>query len=94
MVPSLLKMMGNPAIDHLANMSALELIWYGLIALILLKVVGGFIWEAIYNLYFHPLRKFPGPWLAAWHNASKDQKLLVQESKTNLSSRFVFRTGS
>lgn len=86
--------MGDLTVNQLNNMSTRELLWLGLSALILLRVIGGFIWRVIYDLYFHPLRKFPGPWLAAWSNASKDQKLFAQGPKTDFSSRLVFPTGS
>jgi hypothetical protein len=51
-----------------------ELIWVACLSIGLITV-GDFIWRMVYNRYFHPLKRYPGPWLAsitrlwlAWHH--------------------------
>ena len=54
-------------IDHLIATSR-EHLWASLLGLFFVNVVGFYVWGIVYNLYFHPLRKFPGPLLARASN--------------------------
>ena len=54
-------------IDQLIATSR-EHLWAILLGLFFVNVVGFYVWGIVYNLYFHPLRKFPGPLLARASN--------------------------
>ncbi|KAE9371758.1 benzoate 4-monooxygenase cytochrome P450 [Stipitochalara longipes BDJ] len=50
-------------LTHLTQLSA-SFGWLSLVLLLFIAVTVTLISHAVYNLYFHPLSKFPGPWYA------------------------------
>lgn len=50
------------------NIMSIKHHWIDVFGLFILGVVGYFVWGIVYNLYFHPLHKFPGPLLARASN--------------------------
>lgn len=37
------------------------------------------LWRIVYNVYFHPLRKFPGPWMAGATSGWKAYKEVIKQ---------------
>jgi hypothetical protein len=86
-------------LNWLSSLETQDLIRHALFGLAYLVIVD-IVWRIIYYRYFHPLRHYPGPWLAsitrlwlAWHHFRgtelQTQWMLIKKHGMSTPSTFV-----